>query len=304
MKRYQLLGSLLLIPALALATVTLTGCTKPTETGKEKDKDGQASGKEKEKDKDGGGSKDNTVALEAKTDGVIKGKVVYDGTPPKMPFIDAMKEHADKNVCLAGADTEKQKQEWIVGGGNGVANVVVWLEAPEGKHFNVTKDLRDERVKAQPTIDQPHCAFVPHVVAMYTGSKKEPSGQKLLVKNSSEVSHNTKIEGSKLDGNAGYNANIAPGKTEEVDVKYQAKPLQIACDKHTWMNASLVTFDQPYFAVTDKDGGFEIHNVPVGAKLTVRMWHESFGDNVRGTAKAGATQEFKAGDNSLEMKIN
>jgi len=42
----------------------------------------------------------------------------------------------------------------------------------------------------------------------------------------------------------------------------------------------------PYFAVTDKDGNFEIKNVPAG-KLRLMVWHEEPGWGVKEAGKSG-----------------
>jgi len=297
MKRAHLLG-MLLVPALAIGITTLPGCNKPTTEDK---KDGTAKGDGAKGDgakdgKDGG----KTETLEAKTDGVIKGKVVYDGTPPKMEALP-FASHDDKPVCEMGAEFEKHKQEWIIGGGNGVANVVVWLDAPKGKSFRIADETVKDKANEEPVLDQPHCAFVPHIVAMYTGSTKNPSGQQLFIKNSSKVGHNTKIEGDERAGNPSYNKTLSPGENVKHTVKFQRAPLSVKCDKHTWMNAQIITFDQPYFAVTDKDGVFTIKNVPTGVDLTVRVWHESFGALKEATSE---TKSFKAGENpELTLKV-
>jgi hypothetical protein len=42
------------------------------------------------------------------------------------------------------------------------------------------------------------------------------------------------------------------------------------------MKAYIAVFDNPYYAVTGKDGSFTIKNVPPGT-YTVTAWQESFG---------------------------
>jgi len=297
MKRAHLLG-MLLVPLLAIGITSLPGCTKP----EEKKADGSAKTDGKGDGAKGDGAKDGgkTEVLEAKTDGVVKGKVVYDGSPPKMEELPYA-SHDDKEVCKMGAEFEKHKQEWIIGGGNGVANVVVWLDAPKGKTFKISDETVKERANEEPVLDQPHCAFVPHIVAMYTGSGKLASGQQLFVKNSSKVGHNTKIEGDERAGNSPYNKTLNPGENVKHTIKFQKAPLSVKCDKHPWMNAQIVTFDQPYFAVTDKDGVFTIKNVPSGVDLTVRAWHESFGALKEAISE---TKSFKAGENpELTLKV-
>jgi hypothetical protein len=42
------------------------------------------------------------------------------------------------------------------------------------------------------------------------------------------------------------------------------------------MNAYAAVLDHPYFAVTDKDGKFELKTLPPGT-YTIEAWHEKLG---------------------------
>jgi hypothetical protein len=48
------------------------------------------------------------------------------------------------------------------------------------------------------------------------------------------------------------------------------------CDVHGWMNAYVGVLDHPYFAVTGKDGKFDLKTVPPGT-YTIEAWHEKLG---------------------------
>ena len=48
------------------------------------------------------------------------------------------------------------------------------------------------------------------------------------------------------------------------------------CDVHGWMNAYVGVLDHPYFAVTDKDGKFDLKTLPPGT-YTIEAWHEKLG---------------------------
>jgi len=298
MKRFSLLGALLAIPALALM-VTVSGCTKGENKGTPPQaKDGTAKdGTPKDGTaKDGEPKKGKAEELEAKTDGVIKGRVVVDGPKPEMPPEKNIQtaKGKDLEVCEAGSPSEKVEQTWIVSKDGGVANVVVWLAPPEGKSFKLTDEIKGE-FKHDAVIDQPHCAFVPHILAMYPKGGQD----ELVVKNSAEIPHNTNITGDERKGNSNKNLNIGPKTEEKFKVNYQKEPLHVKCDRHPWMNAKIFTFNQPYFAVTDKDGNFEIKHVPTDVPLTVVMWHEAKGE-VKGTD----AHTFKSGSNDVSLKIS
>jgi len=238
------------------------------------------------------------TALQATAlDGVIKGRVVFDGAPPEMAALPALLAHKD---CMSGgAEFEKRDQTWIVGADQGVANVVVWLSPPKGQYFQL-KDEDKNRTGQLVTIDQPHCAFLPHVTAVYPkyfdGKKHQPTGQVFKVKNSATFSHNSSWVGDPLAGNQG-NQTIPPGSDLVIELAPQRDPVNISCSIHSWMRAKVWVFDHPYHGVTDGDGNFQIKNVPTGVDLTLTAWHEAKGKFETRTVK------FMQGDNAVDLKV-
>ncbi|MBX9678276.1 MAG: hypothetical protein K2X38_05890 [Gemmataceae bacterium] len=226
------------------------------------------------------GKKGKLEELTAKTDAVVKVKVTTDAKLGDV--IKALEAHGDKSVCLAGTEEEKREQTWIPGKDGGLANVVVWFEAPAGKKF------ADAKVEGTASIDQPHCAFVPHVVVV-------KPGQKFVVKNSSKVLHNSKITGDASVDNS-FNPTIKAGDEAPIDLKSQRDPLDIACSIHPWMSGKIFAPSHPYIGVSDDKGEITIPNVPSGVELKMVIWHE-------GKGKTEETVTLKAGDNSFDKKI-
>src|SRR5207245_5090260 len=94
--------------------------------------------------------------------------------------------------------------------------------------------------------------------------------------------HNTAYKGANTFLNPGDNKNLSPGNEMEIKARPckdsefgKEELLNINCDIHKWMTAKVAVFDHPFYAVTDKDGNFEIKNAPAGAELTIHVWHES-----------------------------
>jgi hypothetical protein len=199
-----------------------------------------------------------------------------------------MDKNANKKQCHQGEDFEQEQFSYRIGKNNQVGNVFVWLiPGDKNEYFQLdekqVKELEDQPV----TIDQPHCAFIPHC-AVYVPSyhdpknpsKLIPTGQKITVKNSAEMSHNTKV--------ASFNQTIPAGKKEELNLKLQKQEYEVACTIHGWMRGYIRTFDHPYATVSlsestkpkaakpgdDSFGTFEIKNTPVG-KLRIIAWHET-----------------------------
>ncbi len=285
MPRSFSMSTLLGAPAL-VAFVLLSGCAGGEE--KKPDSGPVAGGVKPPRVKD-----KKSEELPNPTDGILKGRVVLDGATPKIELIKAMAGHTDSKTCLAAdADEfEKMTQEWILAADKkGVANVVIKLLPPAGKKF---KAMEPEKKEVE--MDQPHCAFVPHVVALVPG-------QVLRVKNSAPVVHNTKIAADPTLNPAvsGVSVAIPPDKDRVFELNYQKNPVNVACDFHNWMTAKVYVHDSPYIAVTDKDGNFEMRNVPTGVELAVVGMHEL--GTVDGD-KEGVKATFKAGENKLDLKV-
>ncbi|OAI42065.1 hypothetical protein AYO40_06785 [Planctomycetaceae bacterium SCGC AG-212-D15] len=283
MTHSRLFAVLTAIP-LALALVLAAGCG---DSGK---KDGAPA-------KDGGGTKDGTTssgpakkleAYDAKGTGTIEGKVVYDGNPPAAEALDMSKD--DTGHCKKAPDEEKAKQTWKIVDG-GVANVIVYVKAPDGKFFKIDAD---KAKKEDVVIKQPFCAFEPHVFALFpsyydaASGKQKPTGQKLKVENNAPIPHNSNVEFGHPKLTSGKNQLLPPHKEGEklaemdfTDIKTSTattaggiETVKIGCNIHPWMSAYGQAFDHPFFTVT-KDGKFKIENVPAGGELEVFIWHES-----------------------------
>jgi hypothetical protein len=101
------------------------------------------------------------------------------------------------------------------------------------------------------------------------------AGQVLLTKNSSPVNHNVNIIST--GNNPSQNLLIPAGKEIKVEGwGAAAAPTKIECNIHPWMTAWVRVFNHPYFAVTDKDGNFEMKNAPAG-EYNLVTWQEEVG---------------------------
>jgi plastocyanin len=206
------------------------------------------------------------TALNAAEDqgwGTIKGQVVLDGkdVPKRAP----LKVDKDQNVCLKNGPLLDDKLV-VNPKNNGVRWTVVYLmNADDFKKPVPIHPALKNIAKKVVEVDQPCCQFEPHVVALR-------QGQTLVVKNTATIAHNVKV-----DGGPSLNQIVPPGKSLKLeDLKARPLPLQIACNIHGWMLGRVFVLPNPYFAVTDADGNFEIKNAPAG-DFRVVAWHEAQG---------------------------
>lgn len=197
--------------------------------------------------------------------GTVKGQVVFG--EDKLPEIEELKVDKDQDHCLSKGKLMSEK--WVIDkDSKGVRWVFVYLVDPEGKPMPANPGLPapEKTVK----MDQPCCMFIPRAVALHTS-------QTLEVKNTSPIAHNVNWAG----GGVGQNNNnvILPSMQSKAIFPFKATksaPLLISCNIHGWMKAYVRIFDHPYYAVTDKEGKFEIKGVPAGTWNMV-VWHEESG---------------------------
>src|SRR5207247_323806 len=213
----RILPCLLLMPMVALFT-GLIGCGKEEKTKTPSGLPKLASG---DSGAAKGGPKKSIEPGKAK----IVGRVVFDGDLPKPASLEPvmLENKNDGKFCLSGSAHEKIEQTWLVDSKNGVANVAIWLNPPEGAEFKVVED------KSDAVIDQPHCVYIPHVLAV-------KPGQTLTIKNSASVNHNTKLDVDEFV-NKKFGQTIPPNSSAKHELKPQNAPVNVACDFHGWMKA-------------------------------------------------------------------
>lgn len=245
--------------------------------------------------------------IESKDYGTIMGTVTYDGTPPERPVIN-MGGHQDTAYCMQG---DFHKDTWLVdSASNGVENVVVWVMPPKGSYFPKPDD-KHKSWEDTVIVDQPFCAFTPHVVVLYpehfNGKDRVATGQSLEVLNTASVGHNIKVAGSSRFNPALGSSIPAKSKDGKISkyvyskLRVDVQELSMNCDVHKWMTGYALTFDHPYAARTNARGQFVIKNVPAGVELTFKGWHEGvqpkrFDPAVEGgtkfTLKPGETKQL------------
>jgi plastocyanin len=225
-------------------------------------------------------------AVHAQGGATVKGTVVWAGASvPEQKKLDVTK---DQQACLAKGPI--LNEEVVVNKDNkGMANVFVWITTTDGGKPPVPAALAKPKVM-QVEMDQPTCAFQPHALAMQ-------EGQTLVVKNSAPVGHNVNWTGS-IAKNPGSNVTVPSGAVQKItNLKADKRVVNVTCNIHGWMKAYVRVFDHPYYAISDKDGKFEIKDAPVG---NFKVWYWSDAGWKDGAAGAnGFPITIKAGDNDL-----
>jgi len=106
----------------------------------------------------------------------------------------------------------------------------------------------------------------PHVQAVVLGAE-------MTIQNSDPFLHTTR--GRLPDFRQSFNLVFPRGTLpKEQKIRFPGV-ITVTCDTHAHMRAYILSFDHPYFAVTDEDGRFHIDQVPPGS-YTLKAWHEGW----------------------------
>ena len=161
-------------------------------------------------------------------------------------------------VVVLTSSANEIKGKVSVQGLKSAENIAVYVDVIPDKKFDAPKE--------HIVIDQRKMAFIPHVVAVQQGTTVD-------FLNSDPVGHN--VYWPSISGNKKLSHNL--GTWPKGDKKpFQFNDLGVAsllCNVHPEMSGYVVVVPTPYFAVTDKDGNFEIKNIPAG-KYTLKTWSE------------------------------
>src|SRR5437870_113657 len=134
------------------------------------------------------------------------------------------------------------------------SGVVVWLEPLAGKP--------PATPPGSATVAHKNKTFVPHVVALRTGSK-------VVFPNLDPFFHNAF---SNYDGQIFDIGLHPPGSAREVTFK-RPGVVRLFCNIHPTMSAVIVVLNTPWFAVSNAKGAFRIADVPPGG-YRLKFFHE------------------------------
>jgi len=110
----------------------------------------------------------------------------------------------DGAVCLKAPKAENEQQNWLIGDGGAVANVVVWLQPADGSHFEMAKEDLHPKTRTWPgevVVGLPHLNFTPRVVVLFPSyfdpvkKKQVATGQVFTVVNDSPVACDVQWQG-------------------------------------------------------------------------------------------------------------
>jgi hypothetical protein len=217
----------------------------------------------------------------------LRGQFKLAGAAPARPTMND-RIVKDPGVCKPGDRPVLSERLIVDDSTRGIANVVVYLMTEKNRPIPVHESAAKPREGAQATLDNKVCLFVPHVLAIHRGICT------LKITNSDPAAHNANV--AAIAGDT-FNTLINPNDSTNYAMKAEEpNPVPVTCTVHTWMKGYIFPRDNGYFAVTDKEGRFEIPNLPTGDKITIAVWHEATGNRGAG----GYLKDVKASDEKLK----
>ena len=192
----------------------------------------------------------------------LRGQFTIQGDSPANPRIQNIKEPA---ICAPGGIAVYDHQLDVNEQNGGIANVLIYVTKMPDEWVHESKM---PETAAEVIFDQKQCVFLTRVATMHVG-------QTLKVLNNDPTGHNTKLATRK---NPMFDKIISSkGSAKWTPSRAEREPVPISCAIHPWMQGWLMVNNNPYYAVTEPDGSFEIPYVPAGVPVEFRVWQERSG---------------------------
>lgn len=131
---------------------------------------------------------------------------------------------------------------------------------------DIASGKKIEPPEFRPIIDQQNNAFIPRVVAIMTGATID-------ILNGDEELHTVHTRTIK---NQPFNLGTTYKQRISRTFDYP-EIIKLTCDIHKKSYAWIVVLDTPYFDITDRNGYFEICDIPPGT-YKFQVWHEELGN--------------------------
>lgn len=227
-----------------------------------------------------GNPSSNASASSASSAGSVAGRVKFEGTRPVPTRVNMS---ADPS-CAKAHPGSTLSEDLVIGEGGTISNVVVYVSEGLGDRTFTTPS---DPVK----IEQKGCMYEPHVLGARTN-------QKIEVINHDSTLHNIHPLPA---NNREWNKAEPGGTTFEESFAREEVAIPVKCNVHPWMRSYIAVFKHPFFAVTGKDGSFNLRDLPPG-DYTVEAWHEKLGKMTQKIKVAPGEAKtldfvFKAGQN-------
>jgi plastocyanin len=183
--------------------------------------------------------------------GTIRGTIHFTGKPPELHLVTTPDPFCARQTI--------KEEDVVVGAGGGLKNVLVRVIKGAAGSYDAPR--------TDAMVDQSGCMYRPRVQGVM-------AGQTVQIRNSDQTLHNVHTyKGASTVFNQAQIPGMAPmSKT----FGGGGQIIKFKCDVHPWMTGYVAVATNPFFAVTDAEGGFAIERLPAGT-YTLEAWHERLG---------------------------
>lgn len=197
--------------------------------------------------------------------GTIKGRLVWGGAEVPQPKVIEAVGKASRDPAVCAATTPILDDRLVIDpDSKGVQHAIAYLVKPSGSNPEAVKELTTKTPQVE--LDQKGCVYIPRSIAIH-------KDQDVVFKSSDAINHNVHLNAFT---NQPFNVLLPANGSLTKRFVPEKRAMPLTCDIHAWMKANIMVFDHPFFAVTAKDGSFEIKGVPAGPQHLV-IWQESTG---------------------------
>jgi plastocyanin len=160
-------------------------------------------------------------------------------------------------------------------------NIAVYIDAIPGKTFPAPSE--------HAVMDQRRLTFIPHVLVVLKGTTVD-------FLNSDAVGHNVYWPSINRDKKLAHNMGTWPQGEKKSFTFNDLGTAPLLCNVHSEMSGYVVVVPTPYYAVSSKDGSYEIKDVPPG-HYTVTTWSEE-------GKPSTATVDVAAGTATVDLTVH
>ncbi len=144
---------------------------------------------------------------------------------------------------------------FVVGESNGLADAVVFIKT------GIDAAAFPSRMN-NVTVLFTNCEIQPYVTAI-------TSRQSVTFHDEEGVEHDLSLGDSSIK----RTFDVPPKSQEEIFLPRPRLFVRVLCLKHSWEKSFICVLENPFFAVTDKNGNFDIPNIPPGT-YTIEVAHQ------------------------------
>jgi plastocyanin len=160
-------------------------------------------------------------------------------------------------------------------------NIAVYIDAIAGKTFPPPSE--------HAVMDQRKLTFIPHVLVVLKGTTVD-------FLNSDAVGHNVYWPAINRNKKLAQNMGTWPQGVKKSFAFNDLGVAPLLCNVHSEMSGYIVVVPTPYYALTSKDGSYEIKNVPPG-HYTLTTWSEE-------GKPTTATVDVAAGEATADLTVH